>query len=350
MRPWNRILDYGVRREISETGLSVLKEAVEDSPLIAKYDPEDFDEDGFSAEEIENVLSMPMVGGVQIGGSGDSVTNDNMSTAFSRINEANEEHGVTVLLEPGKPEDVENGGLDSSLLTEPDIFNKPRIWNTEDSKWINGHHRYFQQLLNGKLDEKAYGMIEGNLRDELGEKIPGGGSHLGGLTDRAVQSYMDEIGEDGAQALARQKVDSGTVTEMYYVVNPDSTVAEVTGADEEILSMTWGEVEADIRGMVSDLAQDGYEGMIYIESSGALAPTDFVSAAREEIDMHGISEDTVLAYGGGIGTEETVDIFEYDTGIAEMETADQIDEYLEAGADTVIVGNSIQDDGEEALK
>jgi heptaprenylglyceryl phosphate synthase len=338
-----------VRRELGKSKVSALKDAVSEAPLIAKYDPEDFDQEGFSAEDIENVLSMLMVGGVQIGGSGDSVTNNNMSTAFSRINEANENHGVPVLLEPGKPEDVENGGLDSSLLTEPDIFNKPRVWNTQDPEWINGHHRYFQQLLNGKLDEKAYGMIEGNLREELGEKIPGGDSYLEGLTESAVQDYMDEIGEDGARSLARQKVDSSTVTEMYYVVNPDSTVAEVTGADEEILSMSQGEIEKDIRGMVSDLAQDGYEGMIYIESSGALAPTEFVSAARDEIDMHGIADDTVLAYGGGIGTDGKVERFDYDTGIAEMDTTDQIDEYLEAGADTVIVGNSIQEEGEEAL-
>jgi heptaprenylglyceryl phosphate synthase len=349
VRLTSRILDTGVQREIEESGFSVLRDAVEDSPLVAKYDPEDFD-DGFPVGEIGSVLSLPSVGAVQIGGSGDSVTNENMNRAFSTIEEANRDHRLPVMLEPGKPEDVEDGGLDSSVLTEPDIFNKPRVWNTGESEWINGHHRYFQRLLNGKLDENAYSMIREELSNGIEEMNPLPGSGIDHLLDGLVERYMEDIGEDGARARARQKVDSDTVTEVYYVVNPESAVAEVTGAVDDIRQMSQEEISQDIGGMVSDLAQDGYRGIIYIESSGALAPPELVERAREEVDLHGIEDDILIAYGGGVGTDETVDVLEYGTAIGELETSEQVEEYLDSGADTVIVGNSIQESGGEILR
>ena len=346
MNPWSRVVDSAVRAEISETGLNELSDSLEGSPVVAKYDPEDFHGDEFSAGEIRAVLEDERVGAVQIGGSGESVTNGNMNTAFTKIQQANQETGLPVLMEPGKTDDVENGGLDSGILTEPDIFNKPRVYNTE---WITGHHRKFQKLLNSKLDEKSEEMIEEKVRENLEAVIPVYFPFRENFTDKVAGDYVEDIGEDGARALARQAVDSSTVTEAYYVVNPESTVAELTGADQDILSMDYGEIVADVRGVISDLAQDGYEGIIYIESSGALAPPELVAEAREEIDLHGIGRDTLLAYGGGVGGSERVDNLEYDSEITGLSTDQQIDEYLENGADTVIVGNSFQEEGSEAF-
>lgn len=349
MNPLTGFMDRAVRGEISDDALARLSENLEGSPVIAKYDPEDFHEDGISTGEILSVLEDDLIGAVQIGGSGDSVTNGNMNTAFSRIQEANEEVQLPVLMEPGKTGDMENGGLDSDILTEPDIFNKPRVYNTGNAEWITGHHRKFQRMLNSKLDEKAEEMIDGKIREKLQDSLPGYTPFREALTDRVAGDYVSDIGEDGARALARQAVDSSTVTEAYYVVNPDSTVAEITDADQDILSMDYSEMVEDARGVVSDLAQDGYEGIIYIESSGALAPPELVEEVKEEIDLHGIQGDTLLAYGGGIGGTETVDRLVYGSDIAELPTEKQIDAYLENGADTVIVGNSFQEKGKEAL-
>lgn len=349
MKPWSRIIDRAVRADVSDTGLNDLAESLEGSPVVAKYDPEDFHGNDFSAGEIRAVLEDDRVGAVQIGGSGDSVTNGNMNTAFSRIQEANQETDLPVLMEPGKTADVENGGLDSDILTEPDIFNKPRVYNTGNAEWITGHHRKFQKMLNGKLDEKSEEMIEKKVRENLEGLLPVYMPFRENLADRAAGDYMNHLGEDGARALARQAVDSSTVTEAYYVVNPESTVAEITGADQDIISMDYSEIVADVRGVISDLAQDGYEGIIYIESSGALAPPELVAEAREEIDLHGFDRDTLLAYGGGVGGSEPVEHLEYDSDIEGLSTDQQINEYLENGADTVIVGNSFQENGSEAF-
>lgn len=350
MRPWSKVINRVIESGISTSPVESLSDSLKDSPVIAKYDPEDFHGEGISADEILEVLEHDDIGAVQIGGSGDSVTNGNMNTAFSRISEANQDLELPVMMEPGKTDDVKNSGLDSEILTEPDIFNKPRVYNTGNAEWITGHHRKFQRLLNRKLDENAEDMIESKVRGKLEEKTPEYVPGKDSLIERFVQDYMEDIGETEARGKARQAVDSNTLTEAYYVVNPDSTVAEITDADEDILSMDYSEILEDARGVVSDLAQDGYRGIIYIESSGALAPPELVEKVREEIDMHGIEGDTLLAYGGGVGGSETVDRLVYNSDISELSTEQQINTYLEKGADTVIVGNSFQEEGRNAIE
>lgn len=343
----SKVVDWKFWQKIGQDSVSDLKADLNGSDLIAKYDPEDFD-NGFSKQDIESVVSMPEVGAVQIGGSGSSVTYENMVSALETVEDA-VDGDVPVLLEPGKPEDVGGDELDSRLLGGPDFFNKPRVWNTSDSDWINGHHRYFQRKLNQLTDENAEQMIEDQVREKLGTVIPGENRISDYLVNRTADNYMDDIGSEGARGRARQGIDSVVIPESYYIVNPDSEAGRVTGASEDVTEMSSVEIQEDIRAVVADLAQDNYQGIVYIESSGALAPPEIVSAAREEIDLRGIEDDTLLAYGGGVGGEYTLAL-DYGVPVDEMTISEQVEEYVEAGADTVIVGNSIQENGDKALK
>jgi heptaprenylglyceryl phosphate synthase len=337
----NRILDPQVERKASGDRFSELQDATRDAPLVPKYDPEDFDGDGISVEEIEEVVDSPMVGAVQIGGSGDDVTEQNMLDAVRTVQDA---YDGILMMEPGKQEDIGDGGLNSEIVVNPDIFNKPGVWNTEDSMWINGHRRKAQTRLNGYLEDNAEEMVYSEVRESL-ESLPG---VTEGMAEALAQDYIEW--KDDPESTVKRTLDARMVPEIYYVLNPESTAGEITGASEDLRGKTQEEIETDVRGMVADLVQDGYEGIVYLEGSGGLAPPAIVESASSEIEARGASEDVMLAYGGGVGTDSTIPEYVYDTDIAGMDTEAQLDEYTGRGADIVLVGNSIQENGSDVLE
>jgi phosphoglycerol geranylgeranyltransferase len=109
-----------------------------------------------------------------------------------------------------------------------------------------------------------------------------------------------------------------TWTEAYVVLNPDSSVAEYTGAN---CDLSPGDVAA-----YAEVAEQLFgQEIVYIEYSGTLGDPAVVEAAA------GALEDTALFYGGGIR--------DYDSA-REM-----------AGvADTVVVGDLVHDQGCDAVR
>ena len=108
------------------------------------------------------------------------------------------------------------------------------------------------------------------------------------------------------------------VPEAYIVLNPDSSVAKVTGA-----LCTLSPKEAAAYAVVAE--RYFHFPIVYIEYSGTYGDPRVVKAVSEAID------DAVLYYGGGINSGERA---------AEMA------QY----ADTIVVGNAVYLEGVEALK
>ena len=107
------------------------------------------------------------------------------------------------------------------------------------------------------------------------------------------------------------------IQEAYIVLNPDSSVAKVTGADCTINAK---EVAA-----YAEIADHYFQfPVVYIEYSGTYGDPLVVKAAAEAI------ENAVLYYGGGI-----------DCG----EKAAEMGQY----ADTIVVGNAVYDRGVQTL-
>ncbi|WAA09197.1 heptaprenylglyceryl phosphate synthase [Fervidibacillus albus] len=108
------------------------------------------------------------------------------------------------------------------------------------------------------------------------------------------------------------------ITEGYCILNPDSKVAQLTGANTDL-------DEEDVLAYAL-LAEKMFRlPVFYLEYSGTYGDPQFVKKVK------GALENTVLFYGGGITTVEQA---------VEMKEA----------ADVIIVGNSIYDHFEEALK
>lgn len=343
----NRGLDRIVRRGLSEDKLELLEDAVEDAPVVPKYDPEDYDPEQMTPEEEEQVIeemtdiiSHPLVAAVQIGGSYD-VNADNVGRTLELLEEAQERNGeVFTMLEPGSPADLQSEGqFDFDLLTAPDVINKPYVWNTQDSTWKDGKHSSAQRLLNDLTEERGSEAMVEKVASDVEDKMPG-------FSQRFIEPYQVAVNYveslESPESYIQTGFDNRIVPETYFVVNPEAAVAEKTGAKEWLRELGVGtpeeahehseELAQEAAALAGDKSQDGYDGIIYIEASGTLGPEEPVTAVDERLNRElGQNQDVLVAYGGGI----------YDS--------EDIKTYLEAGADFVFVGNSVQEQGAEAL-
>jgi phosphoglycerol geranylgeranyltransferase len=163
------------------------------------------------------------------------------------------EYGLPLVVEPSGPEAV--------IAEEIDFLFIASVLNTNQSQWIIGKHK--EWALHNRVQ-----------------------------WDRVVQ-------------------------EAYIVLNPNSSVARVTGAD---CSISIEDVAA-----YAEVADHYFQfPVIYIEYSGMYGNPDFVKAAA------GAIHNAILYYGGGI-----------DSG----EKAAMMAQY----ADTIVVGNAVYDRGVQAL-
>jgi phosphoglycerol geranylgeranyltransferase len=164
-------------------------------------------------------------------------------------------YGLPIVVEPAGPECVLFNGVQGLFV--------PSVLNTRDVRWIVGKHQHWVR----QQHEVRWDMV---------------------------------------------------VPEAYIVLNPDSAVAMVTGAQCEL---SIEDVVAYAR------VADKYFKfpIIYIEYSGMYGNPDVVRAASRAI------EDACLFYGGGINSGER---------------AAEMGQY----ADTIVVGNAVYEEGVEALK
>ncbi|MEM4782262.1 MAG: putative phosphoglycerol geranylgeranyltransferase [Halalkalicoccus sp.] len=109
-----------------------------------------------------------------------------------------------------------------------------------------------------------------------------------------------------------------TFTEAYIVLNPEASVAELTGADCE---QTAEDVAAYAEVAEKMLGQP----IVYVEYSGTFGDPEKVSAASEAI------EEATLFYGGGI--------HDYDSSYT-----------MAQYADVVVVGNLLHDEGADVVR
>lgn len=343
----NRGLDRKVRSSLSEDKLELLEEAVEDAPVVPKYDPEDYDPEELSEEEEEaaiddmaDIISHPLVEAVQIGGSYD-VNADKVRKTLELLDEAQDRNGeVFTMLEPGSPADLQlDGQFDFDLLTAPDVINKPYVWNTQDSARKDGNHSLAQRLLNELTESRGTEELVEEVESEVEERIPGFAQKFADPHQIAV-NYVNSL--ESPESYIQTGFDNRIVPETYFVVNPEADVAEKTNAREwlEELGVETREeahehseeLAREAGALAADKSQDGYNGIIYVEASGALGPEEAVTAVDDRLNQElGQNQDVLVAYGGGI----------YD--------GDDIKTYIEAGADFVFVGNSVQEQGAEAL-
>jgi phosphoglycerol geranylgeranyltransferase len=127
------------------------------------------------------------------------------------------------------------------------------------------------------------------------------------------------VGAHKEWTMLDQEIDwDHTWTEAYIVLNPDSSVAQVTEAECDL--------DPDEVAAYTTVAERLFgQEIIYIEYSGTLGDPDIVRAAQEALD------DGTLFYGGGI--------HDYDS-------AYQMGEH----ADTVVVGDLVHDAGVDAVR
>ncbi|HWQ63846.1 MAG TPA: phosphoglycerol geranylgeranyltransferase [Methanospirillum sp.] len=163
------------------------------------------------------------------------------------------EYGLPLVVEPAGPEAVVADGIDLLFIAS--------VMNTNQAQWIVGKHK--EWALHSKVQ-----------------------------WDRVIQ-------------------------EAYIVLNPNSSVARVTGSDCSI--------GADEVAAYAEVADHFFQfPVVYIEYSGTYGSPEIVKAAAGAID------NAVLYYGGGI-----------DSG----EKAAEMAQY----ADTIVVGNAVYDKGVQTL-
>jgi len=109
-----------------------------------------------------------------------------------------------------------------------------------------------------------------------------------------------------------------TFTEGYIVLNPDSSVAEYTGADCDL--------DAEEVAAYAEVAEQMFgQDIVYIEYSGTLGDPDIVAAAQADLD------EATLFYGGGV--------HDYDSAYT-----------MGQHADVVVVGDLVHDEGVDAVR
>ncbi|RBI63509.1 geranylgeranylglyceryl/heptaprenylglyceryl phosphate synthase [halophilic archaeon] len=109
-----------------------------------------------------------------------------------------------------------------------------------------------------------------------------------------------------------------TTTEAYVVMNPDASVADLTGAN---CDQTPEDVAAYAEIAEHMLGQE----IVYVEYSGTFGDPEVVGAAQDALD------EATLFYGGGI---------------RDYESAHTMAQY----ADTVVVGDLVHDEGVDAVR
>ncbi|WP_440007261.1 phosphoglycerol geranylgeranyltransferase [Halomicrococcus sp. SG-WS-1] len=109
-----------------------------------------------------------------------------------------------------------------------------------------------------------------------------------------------------------------TTTEAYVVMNPDASVADLTGAN---CDQTPEDVAAYAEIAEHMLGQE----IVYVEYSGTFGDPEVVAAAQDSLD------EATLFYGGGI---------------RDYESAHTMAQY----ADTVVVGDLVHDEGVDAVR
>ncbi|MFB6143384.1 MAG: phosphoglycerol geranylgeranyltransferase [Halorientalis sp.] len=111
---------------------------------------------------------------------------------------------------------------------------------------------------------------------------------------------------------------SRTFTEGYVVLNPDSSVAEYTGADCDL--------DADDVAAYAEVAEQMFgQDIVYVEYSGTLGDPELVAAAQAATD------EATLFYGGGV--------HDYDSA-----------HRMASHADVVVVGDLVHDEGVDAVR
>lgn len=280
---------------------------------IAKFDPEDVP----TVEEIDAALEDGDFDAVQLGGT-DGITLDEMRRTYEAAEAATD---MPVYVEPGDVDHVSGDAVDLDLLLEPDAFTVPTVRNTADGTWTVGKQNDFNAMVREELD--------GNYREVLEEAgIPGG--------------IARRIDEGTARRYVHGVLQARMVPEAYIVLNPESGVGEVSGADDWVYGRD--DVDRAVEGVVDALYQQapGYDGVVYFEGSGGYAPPHTVERGVDAIRDAG--GDPVVWYGGGIGTDVAIDALEYRAGEhpEDLTTAEQKELMFDAGVDAVLVGNAIQ--------
>ncbi|MFB6171901.1 MAG: phosphoglycerol geranylgeranyltransferase [Haloarculaceae archaeon] len=148
--------------------------------------------------------------------------------------------------------------------------------------------------------------------------------------DRALDGYLvptvfnagDVVWTTGAHkewAKMDDDIDwARTWTEAYVVLNPDSSVAEYTGANCDL-------DPADVAAYAEVAERLFGQTIVYIEYSGTFGDPEVVAAAADA------TADATLFYGGGV--------HDYDTAHT-----------MARHADTVVVGNLVHDEGCDAVR
>ncbi|WP_134669174.1 phosphoglycerol geranylgeranyltransferase [Halorussus marinus] len=108
-----------------------------------------------------------------------------------------------------------------------------------------------------------------------------------------------------------------TTTEAYIIMNPDASVAELTGADCD-------QSVEDVAAYAELAEQMLGQEIVYVEYSGTFGDPEVVAAAQEALDA------ATLFYGGGI--------HDYDSAYA-----------MARHADTVVVGDLVHEEGVDAV-
>ncbi|GAB3688544.1 putative phosphoglycerol geranylgeranyltransferase [Salinarchaeum chitinilyticum] len=116
-----------------------------------------------------------------------------------------------------------------------------------------------------------------------------------------------------------QPVDwSRTTTEGYIILNPDSSVAQLTEAECDL--------DAEDVGAYAEIAEEMFgQDIVYVEYSGMFGDPEKVRAAADAL------EEATLFYGGGI--------HDYDSAHT-----------MASEADVVIVGDLVHDEGVDAVR
>jgi phosphoglycerol geranylgeranyltransferase len=162
----------------------------------------------------------------------------------------------------------------------------PAVYNGDHDNFVGKHVAFFTEV--GRKPEETFGT---------------GLPVVGGL--------IASMGREAVADLSAQ-----TVGEGYVIQNPDSKAADVSQVEA---TYTPEEVAG------AALATESFYDfpVFYIEYSGTYGGPEDVEAAANYLD------ETVLLYGGGIESQE------------------QTEEILDAGADAVVVGDCFHDDPEK---
>ena len=186
-------------------------------------------------------------------------------------------------------EPYSSGHVSSETIDAVDYLSIPAVYNGDRDNFVAKHVEFFTE-------------IAAKPQETLGAGLP------------VVGEVIASKGRDAVAQLSEKILPEG-----YIVQNLDSKAATESGVDE---AYTTDQVAG------AALATESFYDfpIFYAEYSGTYGGPEDVEAAANYLD------DTVLFYGGGIETHE------------------QTEEILDAGADAVVVGDCFHDDPEQFLE